>query len=127
MKIKLLLYLSILIWGCQSNKKHSENAEIIKNKDVKKFPFDSDKSPLLFVDVKVNYKYPATFIIDNGTDENRQITIGRDFLRKYLIKDSSFLSEIRFTNDSIPNVSFDSFFIRSEHTAIFSLPKKEEN
>ena len=59
MKLTILFCLSMLLIACKSKNDNIVSVAESKGVQVKNFKYDPEKSPLLFIDVMVNDKYPA--------------------------------------------------------------------
>lgn len=105
--IVLLLTIITFLSACKQN----NNAEVPKVSpqliDSNKFSYYPDSSlNYLTANVLVNGKFPGKFILDNGTHPDDKISYTIDFARKYLLKDTSLLTQIYFANDSVTTISF---------------------
>ncbi|RYY66863.1 MAG: hypothetical protein EOO13_15270, partial [Chitinophagaceae bacterium] len=114
-----------LFCSCKNNAVNEKKNPNNNVKNVKQFPYDPQVSRVITIHVLVNEKYAASFLIDNGTAESDEIILDRKFVRKYLLPDSSYLSEIRFQKDSTTTVQFDSFFIKTNRTSVLALPQSK--
>lgn len=120
---KPYFYLAFLFLAC--NPKANDTTRDIKQvfSSERKFSFDLEKSSLLTLNVLINGKYPANFIIDNGTVKDEKVVYNREFARKFLLKDTSFISEIHFQRDSISKISFGQYSINCTENPVSSLPQ----
>lgn len=85
MNIILLLAIVLIFGSCKDKSGEIPIKSVLdSNFDDRRFPYDPEKNPLMFMDVLIQGKHPTTFVVDNGLSKEDKIVFNREFARKNL-------------------------------------------